>query len=516
MAGLPAGEGGVAFDAGDAECHRFAPFVDFRTSDLLSEAPMSALSILSSAATLSLLSVYVVAQSVAVGAPYPGPAPICVGDVNGDGRADYSGIVGGTARVYSDLAGSTIAHLTRPASGGLEFYGPAGDVNADGYDDLVWRQASGVATVVSGADGSTLHAWTTFSGTGVFTEAYGGGDFDADGYDDTVIRAGNVIEARSGRTGGILHSLPIFFGSFSMRGFVGDVNGDGYADYSVVDTFSGLLRLVMGPGFATSTMGSQNGLRPRVIGDINNNGTVDYIVRDIALNISQVLDSGTGPVLGSIPQDTSSGLVDVMPMGDFDGDGHDDFSVLTSPVLDVVSGATLTFLGATGIGPRPFGDVDGDGRQDGITGLSGQQVRCYWSDPTLPVVSRLVRRGGSGTTSVGHKPRVHTRGSCALGKNLFFDVRGQIVNGLSVLIVGAADNIDLAPLGAPGNRLYVSLDVLLLLLADGNGVSTHFLTMPVTPTLLGATCSVQAAAFDPAANAFGFVMSNAIDLFINN
>ena len=203
-------------------------------------------------------------------------------------------------------------------------------------------------------------------------------------------------------------------------------------------------------------------------------------------------------------------------MGDFDGDGHDDFSVLTSPVLDVVSGATLTFLGATGIGPRPFGDVDGDGRQDGITGLSGQQVRCYWSDPTLPVVSRLVRRGGSGTTSVGHKPRVHTRGSCALGKNLFFDVRGQIVNGLSVLIVGAADNIDLAPLGAPGNRLYVSLDVLLLLLADGNGVSTHFLTMPVTPTLLGATCSVQAAAFDPAANAFGFVMSNAIDLFINN
>jgi hypothetical protein len=34
--------------------------------------------------------------------------------------------------------------------------------------------------------------------------------------------------------------------------------------------------------------------------------------------------------------------------------------------------------------------------------------------------------------------------------------------------------------------------------------------------MLGTTISVQAAAVDPLANTFGFVMSNAIDVFTNN
>ncbi len=477
---------------------------------------MPTLSPLALVTASSFFAVSTVAQSVMIGAPYPVPAPVCVGDVDGDGNADYSGVVGADVVVCRDLAGTTIAHLTRPWTDSVNGYFPAGDVNADGRDDLVWRQPGIVATVVSGADGSTLHTWSAYSSTfGGFVESYGGGDLDADGHDDTLIRAGDRFEVRSGRTGGILHSIPILFG-FNMRGFVGDLNGDGYADYSTVDVFSGILRNVLGPTFTTSTMGSENGFRPRLIGDVNNNGSADFIVRNVVLGVSEVRDGGTGPVLGSIPQDSSSSLVDVIPMGDFDGDGHDDFSVLTSPVRDIVSGATLTFLGSTSIAPRPFGDVDGDGRQDGITGLSGQQVRCHWNDPTLPVASRLVRRGGSGTTSIGNKPRVTTRGSCATGKSVFFDVRGQLANGLSLFLIGANVDVDLGPLGAPGNRLLASPDSLLLLLADANGVATQSFTMPVSPALVGTACSVQAAAYDPAANALGFAMSNAIDVYTNN
>ncbi len=455
-----------------------------------------------------------VAQGMAMGAAFPCPYAFGVGDVDGNGTDEFAAVVAGQAVVFTSFSGTTLAYLTRPGIGAFERYSPAGDVNADGHADLVWCASSGNAVVVSGADGSVLHTWPpSFF---LYQEGLGGADFDADGHDDVVLRADQIFEIRSGRTGALLHSFTFFGGPLFVQVRLGDVDGDGYPDLSMGVPSIGQYRIVKGPSFATTTYTDG---RPRPLGDVNNNGCVDRIAYNTNLAVAEIVD-GAGAVIGTLPVDTSQTVNQVLDLGDVDGDGNDDFSVYTSlpPHLrEIVSGATLGYLaGGTGMAPVRVGDFDGDGRVECTMGVGGTQTRVEWIDPSLPVASRMVARGASGTTSTGSKARVSTRGSCALGKNAFFDVRGTLPNGISLLIVGGALDVDLAPLGAPGNRLYANPDAVLLLLSDGNGVALQSFAMPVSPTLLGSGVSVQAATVDAAANPFGLVFSNAIDVVTNN
>ncbi|HEU4420141.1 MAG TPA: hypothetical protein VFT55_14495, partial [Planctomycetota bacterium] len=95
---------------------------------------------------------------------------------------------------------------------------------------------------------------------------------------------------------------------------------------------------------------------------------------------------------------------------------------------------------------------------------------AHWVDPTVPVASRMVRRGASGATTTGSRPRLHARGHCSLGSTLRLDVRGLLPSGLSLLAFGSPVDVDLTPLGAPGNRLYTSLDGISVLPTDATGL----------------------------------------------
>ena len=150
----------------------------------------------------------------------------------------------------------------------------AGDVNGDGYGDVIvgapFGYASlghpGGATIYSGADGSVLQvlvgtAPNQFFGLGV-TSA---GDVDGDGVRDafvgmsgngsTGMGPGGGARVVSGTTGAILHT---FAGTTANDGFgqtvvrLGDVNGDGVPD------------LVVGTAIGTSS--SIAGLRARLLG----------------------------------------------------------------------------------------------------------------------------------------------------------------------------------------------------------------------------------------------------------
>jgi hypothetical protein len=230
-----------------------------------------------------------------------------------------------------------------------------------------------------------------------------------------------------------------------------------------------------------------------------------------------LFDGISGVQIEAVPRAT------VRHLGDIDGDGGDDFRLATGfhPAVDgVYSGRTLLRLPnallSLDIAAPGTGDIDGDGRQDSWTSQASQVHVAKWVDPALPIGSRITRRGSSGATATNRRPSLHARGHCSLGSTLRLDARGVVPNGVSLWLLGSAANVDLTGLGAPGNRLFVTLDASLLLPTTAAGLGQLAVVMPTSPALLGATVSVQAAAFDPAANALGFVTSNAIDLLLDN
>jgi hypothetical protein len=196
------------------------------------------------------------------------------GDLNGDGCADLVIVashndLGGTdaGKVYVYLGGSGSLDTTPDAtflgtsSARLEYgAGSAGDVNDDGFDDLLlgsnYDDASstdaGRAWVYLGGPGTVLDtmADTTIdgpvAGTGLGYSVAGAGDLNADGYADIVVGAtassvggpysGAAYVYFGGPSGVDAIADAELVGGGASEAFgrsvsgAGDVNGDGYGD----------------------------------------------------------------------------------------------------------------------------------------------------------------------------------------------------------------------------------------------------------------------------------------------
>jgi hypothetical protein len=209
---------------------------------------------------------------------YFGASVASAGDVNGDGYADI--VVGnggagndgntGTSQAYVFLGGPSgvpalATTLNDPDGAGGQFgfsVASAGDVNGDGYGDLVIgapnaSSAAGKAYVYLGGTGDATGLATTPASTltGPTASIFGSsvacaGDVNGDGYADIIVGApegdssgdayvfhgspsatglasGGAANTLSGPTGG---GEALFGGSVASAG---DVNGDGYADVVV-------------------------------------------------------------------------------------------------------------------------------------------------------------------------------------------------------------------------------------------------------------------------------------------
>ena len=186
-----------------------------------------------------------------------------LGDLDGDGLADLAvGSVGtdvngpnsGSVRAVSGRTGLTL--FTVNGTSANELFGiaaaAAGDVNADGVNDLIvgslpgGGQGVGSARVLSGVDGATLLTFTDDAAATHFGQSVAGaGDVDGDGFADLLVGAmfdngagfeSGSVDLFSGRDGSLLAHLTgdgeyDHFGS-SVAG-VGDVNGDGRADFII-------------------------------------------------------------------------------------------------------------------------------------------------------------------------------------------------------------------------------------------------------------------------------------------
>ena len=137
---------------------------------------------------------------------------------------------------------------------GWAYISDAGDVNADGkadilagdfaHDGTTLNQFAGRAWVYSGADFRLLHSWTGTPQSGL-GECRAAGDVNGDGYgdlliaaynDETLAQAAGSFAVYSGRDGSVLMRL-----TCNVRGDqfgvdvapMGDVNNDGFADFAV-------------------------------------------------------------------------------------------------------------------------------------------------------------------------------------------------------------------------------------------------------------------------------------------
>jgi hypothetical protein len=317
------------------------------------------------------------------------------GDVNGDGYSDI--LVGapgdlsgwgsayayyGSASSLADEAGWTKASNMEDALFGFSV-GTAGDVNADGYADIIvgaprWdggQVLEGGAWVYHGRDGglNSVPAWDKFSdkaGAQFGWSVGTAGDVNGDGYSDVIVGAptwnqGQVDEGMAfvyvGGPSGLL--APPNWSKASDNqdaqygyavGTAGDVNGDGYGDIIVGSPFyqeDGKAWVYLGSETGVTSAphwhddcdqaGSQFGAAVGAAGDVNGDGYSDVIAG------APMWDHG----------DNNEGGVFV-----YHGSS---LGLATAPAWQKEGGA---FDEQLGYAVGTAGDTDGDGYSDVIVG----------------------------------------------------------------------------------------------------------------------------------------------------
>jgi hypothetical protein len=386
------------------------------------------------------------------------------GDVNGDGLDDivvgapnYDGGQAGEGAAFIHFGNGTLginsfvafqtnevnAHVGTSVSG-------AGDVNGDGYDDVIVG-ATGAASGVQKGAAYVLHgnsgginvaapAKTLFYGNqGFGTSVSDAGDINRDGYDDVIVGAPLYSSANANLCGAVMIYLGaqggiIAPGTIVNSGVVnmkmgnsldnaGDVNGDGYADIIVGASLANFGSNNQGAAFiwyGTSTGIPTNAVKSNTLllsqadaemgtsvagaGDVNGDGFSDVIVGSPKFDQGQS-DEGIATVFYGSPggcmsnnrttleinQSMASFGKSVGGAGDVNGDGYDDV-IVGAPYYDGQSanaGGIFVFHGSPagistssafsatstqaeshmGESVAGAGDLNGDGYSDILSGL---------------------------------------------------------------------------------------------------------------------------------------------------
>lgn len=168
---------------------------------------------------------------------FTGGVTVASGDVNGDGKSDIvvGAGAGGTPHVavFDGATGAVLFDFLAyddGFAGGLRV--AAGDVNGDGYADIIVAPGPGhepVVKVFSGTNLFPLLSYYPFDSsvkTGVFVAA---SDIDGDGWKDVVSAAGNSVVFHQGTGADLLGSFVPFEAGYagSVRVAAQDLTKDG-------------------------------------------------------------------------------------------------------------------------------------------------------------------------------------------------------------------------------------------------------------------------------------------------
>ncbi len=289
-----------------------------------------------------------------------------MGDLNNDNYDEFivgapQADVGGIARVYSGIDGSVLYTFSGAFGDKLGYrVSSAGDVNNDNYDDVVVGilEDEGRAEVYSGQDGTLLYTFDgDDSGDWFGLGVAGAGDVNADGYDDVIIgawlddnngAASGSAQVFSGADGSVLFT---FDGNDAGDRFgyavnkAGDVNNDGYSDLIVGarqdennGSETGSAWVFSGKDGSTlyTFYGDEDrdyfGFSVSSAGDINNDNYDDVIVgarHDLsAIGYARIFSGKDGSILYTLnDSDTGDLYGHSVSYGDFDNDGQPDVLV---------------------------------------------------------------------------------------------------------------------------------------------------------------------------------------------
>jgi hypothetical protein len=257
----------------------------------------------------------------------------------------------------------------------------AGDVNGDGYDDVILQAtyySDGTAKIFYGsADGLGVTAnWTVgYAGNMVS----GMGDVNGDGYSDVLIGRLVFHGSPSGPPPAANWGLTQ---NGRPAGYTGDVNGDGYDDllvgdpyYSNGQSYEGRLAVYFGSasGLGTSPGWTLEGDRPErylgytvaAVGDVNKDGCDDIVASSLpgdTLLHEIYLGSPAGPAPSPIWSTLVPSESNVAMAGDVNCDSFDDVIVgIPDRYYPPARGQALVYTGSpSGVSSDPAWQVESD------------------------------------------------------------------------------------------------------------------------------------------------------------
>ncbi len=275
------------------------------------------------------------------------PTALVVDDFNGDTLLDVAAAGGsdimGRLSVLLGNGDGTFAPGVMPQIAPLPSGILARDLDSDGVLDLVTVHM--VGTFSGGFDG-----YCTLRGTGtgsfqslgctrLFRSLTAGrfGDVNADGFADLVVSGGVGVQILLGTAGGtFLVGANYRLSGFSTAVVVTDVNGDAILDLAVAERGiepsdrPGNVQLLLGNGDGTfrPPVAYPVGFGPQSLeaGDFNGDGLVDLVTaNELGNSLSVLLGNGDGTFQDALHFGAGRGAAAVV-VGDWDGNGYADLA----------------------------------------------------------------------------------------------------------------------------------------------------------------------------------------------